>query len=498
MGARRLALTALPRRELVLAAVASLATALVAYEGMHKLGTVGLLVPLAVLLALTLLARPLLAVSLVTVIVIVCEGPSFGLLTFTSKFYEIHFKDISLLDGIVALAVVSVGLELIRSRRTLQVPRPLMVPYVILALAMIAGVVVGHAAGASLRFAVSSEHVLFYLLFLPLAIANLELDRRKVTWLLGGFVALAGAKSLLGLAEVAGHRGTSIEGAATLTYYEPTANWLIMIAVLGVFAAVLARARPPRWVLLTSPLLLACLVLSYRRSFWIGAALAALLVLMLGTSPVGRRLLVPTGLVVAAAIWLLGSLHFQNSIPIVKRAASLNPTSLQASAQDRYRLDERANVLAEIKAHPITGLGVTIPWAATAQTLSVEGEGEGRQYVHFAALWFWLKLGVLGLLAYVGVMLGSMWLAWQAWRRSSEGLLRAFALASGAGMLGLIVIDTTASFTGVDARFTTLFAAQVGLLALIAKTAAPSAPAVVTRTSEPEQPQLPSTVPAAH
>jgi O-antigen ligase len=485
MGARRLPLTALPRRELGLAAAAALTTALVAYAGAHKFGTIGLFVPLVVLVALTLLARPVLAVSLVTFLVVFCEGQSFGLLTFSSKLYEIHFKDITLLDGLVALAIASVALELVRTRRPLHVPRPLIVPDVTLVLAMIAGVVVGHASGASLRFAVSSEHVLGYLLLLPLAVANLDLDRRKVMWLLGCFAALAGVKALLGLAEVALHRGTGIEGVATLTYYEPTANWLIMIAILTVFAAVLARARAPRWVLLTSPVLIACLVLSYRRSFWIGAVLGLLLVLMLGTTPVGRRLLVPTSLAVAAAIWLLGSLHFQNSVPIVKRAASLNPTSLEANAEDRYRLDERANVLAEIKRHPITGLGIGIPWAATAQTLSLEsGEGEGREYVHFAALWFWLKLGILGLFAYVGVMLGSMWLAWQAWRRSREPLLRAFALASGAGMVGLAVIDTTASFTGVDARFTVLFAVQVGLLALIAKTA-PSPPADSSRSSAP-------------
>ena len=34
-----------------------------------------------------------------------------------------------------------------------------------------------------------------------------------------------------------------------------------------------------------------------------------------------------------------------------------------------------------------------------------------------------------------------------------------------------MVIDTTASFTGVEPRFTVLFAAQVGLLALIVRTA---------------------------
>jgi hypothetical protein len=475
MVTRRLPLTALPRRELLLSAVAAGATALVAFAAMHKLGTAGLLVPLAVVLAAILLARPVAAVTLVVVLVVVCEGPTFGILTFTAKFYEVVYKDISLVDVLVALAVASVGLDLIRHRRRLRVPRPLVVPLVTLALGMVTGVIVGHAAGASLRFAVASEHVLGYLLLLPIAVCNLDLDRRRVTRLLGGALALATVKAVLGLIEVAGHLGTSIEGVATLTYYEPTANWVIMIAMLAVFAMVLARAKPPLWALLVSPLLVACLLLSYRRSFWIGAVLGLLLVLMLGTSPVGRRLLIPAGLGVAAAIWLLGSINFQAQIPIVKRAATLTPSKLEANAEDRYRLNERANVLAEIRAHPIAGLGVTIPWAATAQTLSLESEGVlGRQYVHFAALWFWLRLGVLGLCAYVGVLLASMWIAWRAWRASSEPLLRAFALASLCGMVGLLVMDTTASFTGVDGRFTALFATQVGLLALIAMTAGSS------------------------
>jgi hypothetical protein len=496
MGARRLPLTALPRRELLLAAVAAGATALIALAAMHKLGTAGLLAPSLVVLAAILLVRPVVAVSLVLVLTVICEGPTFGLLTFSSQLYVVY-KDISPLDVLVALAIASVGLDLMRHRRPPRVPRPLIVPSVTLALAMVVGVVVGHAAGASLRFAITSEHVLAYLLLLPTAVANLDLDRRQITWLLGGAAALAIVKALLGLIEVAGHLGVSIEGAATLTYYEPTANWLIMIAILAIFATLLARAKPPLWLALASPLLVACLLLSYRRSFWIGAALGLLLVLMLGTTPVGRRLLVPAGLAVAAAIWLLGAIHFQGQSSLAKRAASLAPAKLEASAQDRYRLDERANVLAEIRAEPIAGLGVTIPWAATAATLSVEHEPEGRQYVHFAALWFWLKLGVLGLCAYVGVMLGSMWLAWQAWRRSSEPLLRAFALASLCGMAGLVVIDTTASFTGVDPRFTVLFATQVGLLALLAATAGSSPAGGSAITSAPRGTLLGPTAPAA-
>jgi hypothetical protein len=334
-------------------------------------------------------------------------------------------------------------------------------------------VLTGYSAGAKLRFAVASEHVLAYLLLLPVAVANLDLSRAQVTRLLGGACALAIVKALLGLVEVAGHYGAAIEGASTLTYYEPVANWLIMIVLLGIFVALLARARPPLWLVLSTPLLIACLVFSYRRSFWIGAVLGMLLVLLLGTSGAGRRLLLPAALGVAGAILLLGSINFQSQLPLVKRVASLAPSKLEANVQDRYRLDERANVLSAIRAHPLTGLGVTIPWAADAQPLSVEHE-EGRQYVHFAALWFWLKLGVLGLFAYIGVLLGSMALAWEVWRRSREPLLSAFGLASLCGLAGLVAIDTTASFTGVDGRFTVLLGAQLGLLALLARTSGDS------------------------
>jgi O-Antigen ligase len=488
--ARRLRLPALDGGELLLAAALGVLTALVAFAGVHKLGTTGLFVPLMLVLGGIMLSRPLAAVTLVVGLAVLCEGPSFGLLTFTTHLYTQVYRDISLLDVLVAVALLAVALDMLRHRRALQVPRPLALPLAILALAMVAGVVTGRAAGATLRFAVASENVLAYLLLVPVAVANLDLDRDQIARLLSGAMALAIVKAVLGLIEVAGHYGAAIEGTSTLTYYEPVANWLIMLAMLTVFAAVLARARLPSWMLFGSPLLVACLLLSYRRSFWIGAVLGLLLTLMLGTSSAGRRLLVPAALGVLAAILLLGSVNFQSQDPIVKRVSSLAPSKLETNIQDSYRIDERANVLGAIGEHPITGLGVTIPWSATVQPLSVEHE-EGRQYVHFAALWFWMKLGVLGLFAYIGVIAGSMLLAWQAWRRSREPLLRAFGLASLCGIAGLVAIDTTASFTGVEPRFTLLFGMQVGLLALIARTAdcAADAPARTLSPSGPASPR---------
>ena len=476
MGAQRLRAAAPTGSELITTAALAGVVALLGLAGTHRLGEMGLLVPAGFVLVCIVLLRPVLAVALVVTLAVLCEGPQFGILTFTSRLYTQVYGDISLLDLLVALAVAAVALDLLRNRRQLLVPRPLMLPLAILGLAMVAGAITGYSSGATLRFALASEHVLAYLLVLPVAVANLDLDRTQVTRLLAGASVLAIVKAVLGLIEVAGHKGVAIEGTSTLTYYEPVANWLILVVLLCVFAALLARARPPLWLLLSSPLLIACLALSYRRSFWIGAALGMVLVLVLGSSPAGRRALVPACLGVVGAILLLGSLNFQSQLPVVKRVSTLSPNKLEANVQDRYRLDERANVLHAIGEHPVTGIGVAIPWRADVAPLGVEHE-EGRQYVHFAALWFWLRLGLLGLFAYVGMLIGSMTLAWQVWRRSREPLLGAFGLGSLCAFAGLIAIDTTASFMGVDARFTVLLAAQLGLLALLARTAGVRPPA---------------------
>jgi O-antigen ligase len=145
---------------------------------------------------------------------------------------------------------------------------------------------------------------------------------------------------------------------------------------------------------------------------------------------------------------------------------SLSPTRLERNAEDRYRLDERANVIAEIKRHPVSGIGLQEGWRASDRPLPVEHQ-DGRRYVHFSLLWWWMKLGILGAAAFASLMLGALLLAWRTWRRNAEPLFRCFGLASMCGIAGLLAVETTASFTGVDARFTVVLAAQLGLLAVL-------------------------------
>ena len=423
--------------------------------------------PLALALVLLLLMRPLLCVCLTGGLAILCESQSFGLFTFQAHFYDTFYKRFTPLDVLVILTAVSVALDMLRRSRPFRFPRELRFVSVIIALGMICGLAMGKNGGGALKSLVLAENLIFYLLLLPLAIANLDVEPSRLRPVIGGLFALAIVKSLLGLAEVAAHKGVSIEGSANLTYYEPTANWVVMVALLGIMAAVLARLRPPLWMLLGSPLLIASLVLSYRRSFWIATVVGVLLVVLLALSPVGRRLLVPTALLVAAGIWLLGSINFQSNSPIVKRAASLSPTSLTTNVEDRYRIDERTNVAADVKAKPIAGLGINVPWTAGKRPLPIEHE-DAREYVHFALLWWWMKLGILGLIAYPLLLLSAARLAWKVWRSGHEPLFRLFGLASLCGLAGLVIAETTATFTGAELRFTVVLGVHVGLLALLA------------------------------
>jgi len=121
--------------ELLTAAVAVAGSALIALGASYKLGTAGLLVPLGVVLVLLLLRRPVVVVTLVVGLVIACEGPTFGILTFSSHLYTKIYGDLGALDVLVGVAALAVGLDLLRTRRTLLFPRALRLPSALLALA---------------------------------------------------------------------------------------------------------------------------------------------------------------------------------------------------------------------------------------------------------------------------------------------------------------------------------------------------------------------------
>jgi O-antigen ligase len=101
--------------------------------------------------------------------------------------------------------------------------------------------------------------------------------------------------------------------------------------------------------------------------------------------------------------------------------------------------------------------------------------------VHFAVLWWWLKMGVLGLVAYVAVMTAGIALGVRVWRRATDEVIRVGGLAAAMAFAGLALTEATATFVGAEVRMTTIAGAFLGLLAAT----------VMTLEREPPRPEAP-------
>jgi O-antigen ligase len=168
---------------------------------------------------------------------------------------------------------------------------------------------------------------------------------------------------------------------------------------------------------------------------------------------------------VAAAVLLAIStgIAIDSQSAVGQRLQSLNPSSLSSNAEDRYRLDERKNVLAEIRSHPVVGIGIAVPWQIR---YPLSTSDTGQTYVHMAILFYWLKLGLAGVIAYLGYLLTGFVVGVQVFRRHPDPRIRVAGAGAAAGLVGLGVAETTATFLGSELRTTVLVGFVAGLLSV--------------------------------
>ena len=444
-----------------LGAVAVVAAGLVFIGPVIAVGIVGLLG------GLLLIRRPGIGLAALLVTTVLLEDDPFGFLPITAKFYE---GPPSINEVVMATATVGVLLDLGIRHRLPVLPEPFTLPLAFLGLAFLAGIVTGHFDGGDFSEVLWAIRPLGYLVLVSFLVVNLLGDRRRV-WLFavaaGALAAFKGVEGmvfwLLGMGRPLEEGGAFI--GTILTYYEPTANFLMLLFLLAGAAALLMRVPLPLWMKLTLPVVLAAFVLSFRRSFWIAFVLALVLSVMLTSGIRGRRLVFPTMIALVASVWIAiaaGGATTLNS-PIVERAQSLAPTKLDARKQDVYRLQELRNVTLEIKHHPLVGLGLGVPWSAVDNPMPEEHPG-GRYYTHVVLLHYWLKLGLLGAIAYLWLMAVAVLTALRLWRFSDDDWFKVIGLALATGVVGLMVVETTGSFTGVDYRFSVIIGAVIGWL----------------------------------
>jgi hypothetical protein len=430
-------------------------------------GPIGLVVPFALLALVVPLSNPRIALGLLVGSAILFEASTPNILHFTTD--QIHDPvpgHYGVLELMMVLAVASVVLDAARRRTWPLRPAPFGPVIAVLVVALLAGSVLGHFSGQGFNAITEQDRNVFPLIIVPWLTVNAIRDMTELRRAIGLLGILTAIKAALGLLGFLGHVGAGADGV-TITYLEPTANWLAMTFLLVVLASVSARLpgdRIARWAV---PLITLSLLLSLRRSFWIGTVAAAPFVLVISTSRLARRLLIPAAVVLTVALWITISsgLVIDSQTPIGQRVGSLTPSQLTTNPEDRYRLDERKNVLAAISGSPLVGLGAAVPWAER-YPLSIETHVDGDEYVHFAALWFWLHYGIVGLIGYVGYFLMAIVIGIKVFRRHPDARIRAGAAGAAGGMVGLAVAETTATFIGTDLRLTVVIGCVVGLLSV--------------------------------
>ncbi|HST56495.1 MAG TPA: O-antigen ligase family protein [Solirubrobacteraceae bacterium] len=462
----------------LLAFVGASALALLTLGAAHKLGLIALVIAPAGALLVFVVMRPLLAVALPAVFAVVIEQSTPNALGVQSAQLHDplpgHFTPLELM---LVLAIVSVSIDAVTHRRIPLGPRPFGPALSLVALGCVVGVIVGHAGGGSFTTISEQLRLIAPLIVMPWLVVNVVPDTtglRRAIGVLGGLIAVKAGLGLVGFATGQGEQLGGTFGSGVITYYEATMNWLSMTYLLAMLGATLAGVETSRWARWATPLVFLSLLLSYRRSFWLAVLAAAPVVLAVCARRTTRHLMIPALAAIGVVLWLTISAGVVTEVqgPLATRVQSLSPSKLSANAEDRYRIDERRNVLADVREHPFTGLGLAVPWTQR-YPLGIQHPG-GQLYVHMAVLWWWSKLGMLGLCAYIALMGTIMWQGFRLWFSREDPLIRLGAMAAATGVLGLMTAETTASFTGVDPRLTPVLGAVAGLLAAAGRVAARS------------------------
>ncbi len=196
-------------------------------------------------------------------------------------------------------------------------------------------------------------------------------------------------------------------------------------------------------------------LLTYNRSFWLGAALALALMLILVGHTERKRIALGAIVVVLTGSLLLAPtlLEPESKIGHYFQAASdrfstlLHPGTIQEeSLQDRYR--EMQYALPQITPPPLLGIGLGAfyrPWDSRIDWL---GQGpntgfDGRGYIHNAHLWLLVKIGLLGYLCFLllsGVAVARGLRLWNTLGdRTMQGVVLGVSLAYICVLVGSIV-----------------------------------------------------------
>lgn len=445
-------------------AAAGLFTGLLLFVALQKAGPAGVIAPALAVGLVILLRLPTLTTALLLAGVILFEPTDPGLLPTFNSFYTVVKASLTPIDILLFVGVIGVLLRFVTEGRRPLLPDPLTPALLLMGLAALAGLITGYTAHAGVSGGDLYHRGMnaVYIILVPLLLVNTVRSTRALRLFLAVAAGLAAFKGLSGAYSALSGGGSQLT-EETISYLEPVPNLIMLALVLGGLAALIRRQPLPAWVYGAAPLAFLALLLSYRRSFWIAAIFALIVVAIVASRHRGKAVLAIGG--VALALTCVTVLAVGNSgpqaSPLLKRAQELSPAGIEANRGDRYRNDERRNVIANIEEHPLTGTGLGVGWKAHYPL----AESHDQTYVHVAVLWFWLSYGPLGVLAYLLLMGTGIWTASRVWSRHPDPLVQVGAIAACGTIVAIVIVELTATFTGVEPRFSIVVGAILGWLA---------------------------------
>jgi putative inorganic carbon (hco3(-)) transporter len=269
------------------------------------------------------------------------------------------------------------------------------------------------------------EPVLFYYLAAALC-PSLAAMRPLAAGFLGG--ATCGAA--LAVAQVVANVNTvQVEGVRRALGLYPSPNQLALYLGYALpFATAFALWLPTGrfWFAALAGLLGLALALTFSVGGWLGAG-ASLVVL---AALLGRRALAITaaaGVAVGAAGLLV--------------AARLGIERIMSGQTAAFRRQIWTSALAMLHDHPLLGIGLdNFLYRYQLRYILPEAWAEPNiSHPHNWLLQFWLELGILGVIAWLALLLRFTWVALRALRAAPTGLDRAFLAAALASLAGLLV-----------------------------------------------------------
>lgn len=322
--------------------------------------------------------------------------------------------------------------------------------------AVVFGTGVGIVRGESVREALDALRTMFsFASFFVFRDAFRGRSERFGTWLLA--TTIGGCLMVVaGVAFGLPTTGLTVDHVITggtltdITRLNPPVLRLVSLVMVMVACGTTLRGRP---VLRAAALgLMAWVeVLSFTRSTWVPLLLALLVVpILVSDRPrslvLGERALVAS--IVGAVVLTLaahGTFGLSGTTAYERIASTVNSRTLQENSLADRTQNELPAALAQIAAHPVTGIGLNRPYGAKNQGWDPVLEtvtAEDRRFIHDTPLGIWLWLGLPGVLA-------MLWLALTTARtglRLSRRRRRSEVAAPIAAVAGLAVLGVQSTF----------------------------------------------------